>query len=31
MIFFSPVILKYMKKPLDIMKPRYSEQTLPLP
>ena len=32
MIFFTPVILKYMKKKtLDITKPRYSEQILPVP
>ena len=31
MIFFTTVILKYMKKTLDITKPRYSEQILPVP
>ena len=29
--FFTPVIVKYMKKNLDITKPRYSEQILPVP
>ena len=27
----APVIVKYMKKDLDIMKPRYSKQILPVP
>ena len=30
-IFFTPVIIKYMKKNLDITKPRYREQILPVP
>ena len=29
--FFTPVIVKYMKKNLDITKPCYSEQILPVP
>ena len=28
---FTPVIVKYMEKNLDITKPRYSEQILPVP
>ena len=31
MIIFTPVIVKYMKKILDITKPQYSEQILPAP
>ena len=31
MILFSPVIVKYMKKNLDITKPLYSEQVLSVP
>ena len=31
MIFFTPVMIKYMKKNLDITKPRYSEQIVPVP
>ena len=31
MIFFTPVILKYMKNDLEIKKHRYSEQILPVP
>ena len=31
MIFFTPVIVKYMEKHLNITKPRYSEQILPVP
>ena len=31
MIFFTPVIVKYMKYNLNIKKPRYSEQILPVP
>ena len=27
----APVIVKYMKKDLDVMKPRYSKQILPVP
>ena len=30
-IFFTPVVVKYMKKDLDITKLRYSEQILPVP
>ena len=30
-IFFTPVIIKFMKKNLDITKPRYREQILPVP
>ena len=30
-IFFTPVIAQCMKKDLDITKPRYSEQILPVP
>ena len=30
-ILLTPVIAKYMEKNLDIMKPRYSEQILPVP
>ena len=30
-IFFSPVIVKYTKKNLEITKPRYSELILPVP
>ena len=30
-IFFTPVTAKYMKKNLDITKPRYSQQILPVP
>ena len=30
-IFFTPVIITYMKKNLDITKPRYREQILPVP
>ena len=30
-IFFTLVIVKYMKKNLDITKPRYSEHFLPVP
>ena len=30
-IFFTPVIVKHMEKKLDITKPRYSEQILPVP
>ena len=31
MIFFTPVIVKYMEKTLDITKPCYSAQILPVP
>ena len=31
MIFFTPVIVKYMEKHLNITKPHYSEQILPVP
>ena len=31
MIFFTPVKVKYMKNDLNIKKPRYSEQSLPVP
>ena len=31
MIFFTPVIAKYMEKTLDITKPCYSAQILPVP
>ena len=31
MIFFIPVIVRYMKKTVDITKPRYREQILPVP
>ena len=31
MIFFTPVIVKYTKKNLEITKPRYSELILPVP
>ena len=31
MIFFSPVIVKYIKKNLGIMKPCYSKIILPVP
>ena len=30
MIFFTPVIVKYMEKTLDITKPCYSAQILPV-
>ena len=30
MIFFTPVIVKYMEKNLDTTKPRYSKQILPI-
>ena len=30
-IFFTPVMVKYMENNLDITKPRYSEQILPVP
>ena len=30
-IFFSPVVVKYIEKNLDIMKPHDSEQILPVP
>ena len=30
-IFFTPVVVKYMKKDLDITKLRYNEQILPVP
>ena len=31
MVFFTPVIVKYMKKTLDITSPCYSAQILPVP
>ena len=31
MISFTPIIVKYVKKNLDIMKPLYSKQILPVP
>ena len=31
MIFFTSLIVKCMEKNLNIMKPRYSEQILPVP
>ena len=31
MIFFTPIMVKYMKKNLDITKLRYSEQIFPVP
>ena len=31
MIFFSPTVVKYMKKDLDIMKTLYSKQMLSVP
>ena len=31
MISFTPIIVKYVKKNLDIMKPRYNEQILSVP
>ena len=31
MIFFIPIIVRFMKKTLDITKPRYREQILPVP
>ena len=31
LIFSTPVIVRYMKKNLDITKPRYSEQIWPVP
>lgn len=31
MIFFTPVIVKYLEKNLDITKPHYSEHILPVP
>ena len=31
MIFFTPVIVKYMEKTLNITKPCYSAQILPVP
>ena len=31
MIFFTPVIVRYMKKSLDMTKPCYSKQILPVP
>lgn len=30
-VFFTPVVLKCMKKNLDLMKPHYSEQILAIP
>ena len=29
--FFTPAVVKYLEKNLDITKPRYSEQILPVP
>ena len=31
MIFLTPLIVKYMERDLDITKPRYSKQILPVP
>ena len=31
MIFFAPVIVKHMEKNLDVTKPLYGEQILPIP
>ena len=31
MIFFSPIVVKHMKKNLDIMKTLYSQQILSVP
>ena len=31
MISFTPIIVKYVKKNLDVTKPLYSEQILPVP
>ena len=30
-IFFTPIIVKYMERNVDITKPRYSDQFLPVP
>ena len=30
-IFFTPIIVKYMEKNVDITKPRYSDQFMPVP
>ena len=29
--FYTPAVVKYLEKNLDITKPRYSEQILPVP